>query len=165
MSYVRIIAIAAIVLAIMAGLWKLRHGGVVQGRAETQAEWDADKAKTAVETALKLAAANKQTATLQAQADKERGTLNARIHSIDLELDESLRRLRARPTRPAESDSGVPPDTGSGLDAKGCTGSGLFAQDGEFLAREASRADALRSRLTYCEDRYRDAQGMINATQ
>jgi len=159
MSYVRVVVALALVVALVSGLWKLHRTGVLSGRAEVQAVWDAEKAATAAENALKLAAARDQTIALQAQADKERGTLNAHIRSIDLERDELLRRLRARPARPAEGGGGVPPNTGPG---PSCTGAGLYAPDGEFLAREAARADTIRQRLATCESAYKRAQATVN---
>lgn len=159
----RILAGLALVGAIFAGIVWLKAEGRAEGRAEVQAEWNAERLATAETSRLLLRANAKASDALQSKSDLDRGNLHARLHSASLELDESLRRLRERPVRPAESDGGVPANPGSGLDAKGCTGAGLFAQDGEFLAREASRANALRARLTYCEDRYRDAQTMINS--
>jgi hypothetical protein len=162
-SFFRLGVVAVALVAVTAGLWKVRHSGVVAGRAEIQTEWNADKAAVAETNRLLIADNSRKTAQLQTNSDRERGVLHARLHSASLELDESLRRLRERPSRPAESSDGVPPVAGPGLDAPGCTGAGLFAQDGEFLAREASRANALRTRLAYCEDRYRAAQTLINS--
>lgn len=159
MSYVRLIAALALVLALVSGAWKMYHDGAVAGRAEVQALWDAERTATAVENAAKLEATRAKTTRLQATADKERGTLNAHILSIDLERDELLRRMRARPARPAEGGAGVPPDTGSG---PGCTGASLFAPDSEFLTREAARADAIRARLASCESAYERAKNTVN---
>ena len=37
------LGVAAVIIAVAVGAaWKWRHGGVVQGRAEIQAQWDAD---------------------------------------------------------------------------------------------------------------------------
>lgn len=35
--------VAALALALVAGVWKIRHGGIVDGRAEVQQKWDAEK--------------------------------------------------------------------------------------------------------------------------
>lgn len=152
--------VAVALTAALAGLWKVHHNGVVSGRAEVQQKWDADTAATATENTKKLAAATAKSTDLQKRVDKERGTLNAHIRSIDLERDELLRRLRARPARPTESASSVPPDTGPG---HSCTGAGLFAPDAEFLVRLAARADAVRARLASCESAYKRAQDAVNS--
>ena len=161
-SFFRLGIVAAVLVAASAGLWKVRHDGVVQGRTETQALWDIEKAAIIAETAANLAAATSKTTALQVKADKERGTLNAHIRSIDLELDESLRRLRARPSRPAESASGVPANPGSGDGRGGCTGAELFASDAEVLVGFAASADRLRAQLRSCQDGYRAAQKAVN---
>ena len=155
----RAMIIAGIAAVLGTGLIYLRYTGVVSGRAEVQASWDADKAQVAKETADSLARVAASATALQAKADKERGTLNAQIHSIDLERDELLRRLRARPARP-EGTGGVPPNTGPG---PSCTGASLYAPDGEFLAREAARGDAIRARLASCESAYKRAQDAVNS--
>lgn len=162
-SFFRLGIVVVLLLAEAALVWKVRHTALGEGRAQVQAVWDAERAQVAIETAALLALATEKTTTLQVRADKERGTLNARIRSIDLELDESLRRLRTRPSRPAEGADGVPANTGSGPNPVVCSGAGLFAQDAEFLSREAARADVLRLGLKACEARYKDAQNAVNA--
>jgi len=59
-------------------------------------------------------------------------------------LDAALDSLRQRPERPADL-----PDTAHTCDAGG-TGADLFRADGEFLAREAARADDIRAGLVAC---------------
>jgi hypothetical protein len=39
--YIRLAALAAVLLAIVAGCWKLYHTGLTTGRAEIRTEWDA----------------------------------------------------------------------------------------------------------------------------
>lgn len=55
-SFFRLGVAAAIALAVLGAAWKWRHGGVVQGRAEVQALWEADIARR---TAAQLAATEK----------------------------------------------------------------------------------------------------------
>lgn len=161
-SLAKIAAGVVLVLALLAGVWKIHHVGVVAGRAEVQAVWDEDKVRTAEESAKKIEENKKKSAALQATTDKERGNLNAHIRSIDLERDELLKRLRDRPSRPAESGSSVPASPGTGASAPSCTGAELFGQDAEFLTREASRAEALRAYIKSLESQYERVRKLIN---
>ncbi len=161
-SLAKIAAGVALVLALLAGVWKIHHTGVVAGRAEVQLLWDQDIAKAAEESAAKLDKVKKDSAALQIATDKERGNLNAHIRSIDLERDELLRRLRDRPVRPAESGGSVPASPGTGASAPSCTGAELFGQDAEFLTREASRAEILRAHIKSLESQYERVRKLIN---
>lgn len=161
-SLSKIAAGVVLALALLAAAWKIHHVGVVAGRAEIQAEWDQDKIRVASESAEKIDKVKQAAAILQAEADRERGNLNAHIRSIDLERDELLKRLRDRPSRPAESGGGVPASSGTGTDAAGCTGAELYGQDAEFLVREASRAEAIRARLKALESEYERVRKLIN---
>jgi hypothetical protein len=62
------------------------------------------------------------------------------------------RSLQDRPPRPA---SGAVP-TGA-ADAVACTGASLHREDGEFLVREAARADTYRLQLAECQAAYDSA--------
>lgn len=161
-SLAKIAAGVALVLALLAGVWKIHHTGVVAGRAEIQAVWDQDKIRAAEESAKKIGEVKKTSAELQAAADKEKGNLNAHIRSIDLERDELLKRLRDRPVRPAESGGSVPASPGTGASAPSCTGAELFREDAEFLTREASRAEILRAHIKSLESQYERVRKLIN---
>lgn len=156
LSTIALKAIAlALILAALAGIYAgwVSHQRDI-GRAEVQAKWDADKLEKS-KAALRIVENNTRvTGELQAKADKLRESKNAQIHSIELALAESLQRLRNRPERPPSSD-GVPSNTSAG---SGCTGASLYAADGEFLIREAARADKLRLRAETCESAYRAAR-------
>jgi hypothetical protein len=135
--------------AALAGLyWK----GYTSGRKAVQAEWNAERLATAENTRLLLMANAKATGDLQAKADKERASKNAQINSLNIELDESLKRLRNRPERPAGD---MPQATGAGGNG---TGAELYREDAEFLAREAARADRLRIAINQCRAAYNAAR-------
>lgn len=72
-------------------------------------------------------------------------------HRLAADLQRALDSLRNRPERPAAAGGDVP--TGA-ADLVACTGAGLFRSDGEFLAREAARADQLRADLQSCQAAY-----------
>jgi len=72
LSYIRIAVALAAVVAIAAAGWKIHHTGVVSGRAEVQAAWDAD---IAVRTAAALVSSEKARATEQ--------VLQTKVEKID----------------------------------------------------------------------------------
>lgn len=158
----RIVAVLAIVALIAGVAWKIRHSGLVDGRAEVQAKWNEEKAETARKTILLLEANSRTNSELRKQADATRRDLNAQINSIGRERDDLLERLRNRPERPASGGAAESAVAGSGANPVGCTGAELYRTDGEFLAGEAARADLLRVRLAACERGYRQAQDALS---
>jgi hypothetical protein len=162
-SFFRLGIVAVALVAVTAGLWKVRHSGVVAGRAMVQAKWDIDKAAVAETNRLLIADNSRKTAQLQTNSDRERGVLHARLHSASIELDESLRRLRERPSRPAESSDSVPTNSGLGDGRRGCTAAELYADDAEALIRFAAKADRLQLKLDSCQRQYRAAQAAVNS--
>jgi Tfp pilus assembly protein PilO len=97
-------------------------------------------------TAYKLAQAQEtakieaQYQTQAAQIEKEK---NDKIASINAQLADALVQLHNRPSRPPKADT-----TACG------TGSALYADDAEFLIREAARADQIRAGLDACYKQY-----------
>ena len=79
----------------------------------------------------------------QAATDQIRKQKDAQIEAINNQLVNAISELRKRPSRPAEANLGS------------CgTGATLYAEDGEFLIREAARADKIRSGLEACYKQY-----------
>ena len=79
----------------------------------------------------------------QTAADKIEKDKNAQIKAINNQLVDAISELRKRPNRPENASIGQ-----SG------TGSTLYAEDAEFLIREASRADTIRTGLDACYKQY-----------
>jgi hypothetical protein len=79
----------------------------------------------------------------QADADKIRKEKDAQIQAINDQLVNAISELRKRPSRTAETSNG-----------SSCNGTGLYAEDAEFLIREASRADTIRVALQACYNQY-----------
>lgn len=79
----------------------------------------------------------------QADADKIRKEKDAQIQAINDQLVNAISELRKRPSRTAEASNG-----------SNCNGAGLYAEDAEFLIREASRADQIRVALQACYNQY-----------
>jgi hypothetical protein len=121
--------------------------------ATIQARWDAEKVRTLEAQGEQILIAQIREGELTAQMDKLKRThrdQTTRIAAAHADLVDSL---RDRPDRP--SDGGVPgaATAGTGPTA-GCTGAQLYRPDGEFLAREAARADELRAALGVCAAAY-----------
>jgi len=79
----------------------------------------------------------------QSAADKIRTEKDAQIKAINDKLVDAVSELRKRPSRAAETGNG-----------QSCNGASLYAEDAEFLIREASRADQIRVALNACYQQY-----------
>jgi len=79
----------------------------------------------------------------QADADKIRTEKDAQINAINFQLVDAISELHKRTSRTDKTNSG-----------QGGTGSALFAEDAEFLIREAARADQIRIGLETCYKQY-----------
>lgn len=79
----------------------------------------------------------------QADADKIRKDKDAQIKAINSQLVDAISELRKRTSRTAETSNG-----------QSCNGASLYAEDAEFLIREASRADEIRVALDACYKQY-----------
>ena len=79
----------------------------------------------------------------QADADKIRTEKDAQIRDINAKLVDAVSELRKRPSRATEATNG-----------QSCNGASLYAEDAEFLVREAARADEIRTGLTACYRQY-----------
>ena len=79
----------------------------------------------------------------QDAADQIRKDKDAQIKAINNQLVDAISELRKRPSRSESASNGQ-----SG------TGATLFAEDAEFLIREAARADQIRAGLEACYKQY-----------
>lgn len=78
---------------------------------------------------------------------------DAQLLAVNASLDDALERLSNRPTRPASVSN---PSTSKVEQA--CTGRELYREDGQFLAREAARAEALIIERDYFYNEYENAR-------
>lgn len=88
---------------------------------------------------------------MQDAADKLRRDHDAKVRVITNRLNTTLAQLRQRPKRPASSPA---KSTSAGPAPTGCSGSQLYREDSEFLAREAARADLIREGYQQCQQQY-----------
>ena len=82
----------------------------------------------------------------QSQAAEIRKAKDAQINSINNQLVDAISQLRKRNSR---TDN-----TSVGQTISGCNGSQLYAEDAEFLIREAARADTIKAGLEACYKQY-----------
>ena len=90
---------------------------------------------------------------IQKDKDAKIKNLNARVASL-------TRSLQERPSRP--ESSGVPDNSRVEETPEGATGAQLYRQDGEFLAREAARAELIREELLTCYKSYDTAKKALD---
>lgn len=76
-----------------------------------------------------------------------------KIKSVDTELNIALERLSKRPSRPERMPS---PATTTVVQA--CTGRELYKEDGQFLTREAARAEKIIIERDYYYSQYENAR-------
>lgn len=88
---------------------------------------------------------------LQARADKMRDEKDAKINRINSELNVALVSLRNRPSRPETVTHDTPV-------SQACTGRELYREDGEFLAREAARAESVLAERDYYYKQYEEVR-------
>ena len=79
----------------------------------------------------------------QSDADEIRKAKDDQIKTINSQLVDAVSELRKRSSRSSEASNG-----------KSCNGSSLYAEDAEFLIREAARADEIRIGLEACYKQY-----------
>jgi hypothetical protein len=79
----------------------------------------------------------------QSDADKIRTEKDAQIKAINGQLVNAVSELRKRTSRTEKASNG-----------SNCNGSSLYAEDAEFLIREAARADEIRVGLQACYKQY-----------
>ncbi len=144
----------------IAALLAATHGLAYRsGRAAVRAAWDAQTLAAATQAHAAEQAARTAERALAAAAHNSKVQKNAEITRLTAALDAALDSLRHRPERPAVTD--LPATAAAGA---GCTGAELYRPDGEFLAREAARADTLRAALSQCQAQY-TAAGAALSTQ
>lgn len=109
-------------------------GGYFKGRDDANTAWELRLAEQAE-------LAREREKVLQEKANGITDNLQADRDRIAAQRDDALERLRERSRRRQDP---------SRADCKGSTGAELSAEDGQFLVREAARADRLRSALEAC---------------
>lgn len=150
-------AVAAIFLT--AACWKSYH----IGKAQVQADWDAEKVE---QSRLSIALQNqtaKTTAELQTNTDNRNEVLHAQVNRITADRNRLADELRNRPERPVGGD--LPAIAGDGAGVYRSTGKGLYREDGGFLVGEAADTAVLQAGLKTCYAQYDDARAKLEAVK
>jgi hypothetical protein len=146
--------ILGVVLAVgaagSAGIYQGHKMGVI----EVQQKWDKERADQEAAYAQAQAEARVKEQELQSNADAIRQEKDREIRNLNARTVALTNSLRDRSERPTTETSPLPSTATNGSTPTGCTGKELYRPDGEFLAREAARADELRFLLKQCRDQY-----------
>ena len=105
-SWWKLAASGAIVVAIAGGAWKLRHGGLVDGRNQIRAEWNAEKLASSENARLREQAAQKS----NERVDRDYQTQKALLTADKRLTDSKLRELQAT-LKPADNVASTTPGT------------------------------------------------------
>lgn len=132
-----------------------------RGADAVQRKWDAVEQERSAQSAKVSADALQVTKDLQASADKQREKSNAQIKALNSSLDAAIAGLSSRPARPDAGSVPSNPASAAGGSGPGCTGAGLYREDGGFLAREAARAKGLAIQLAACQAQYNSARDKL----
>ena len=128
------------------GYWR----GDRAGRAEIQQQWDHEKADLLVKHTEAVNQAREKEQNWQQAADNIRQEKDREIRNINARAAALSNVVRQRQDRPSADASAATQTAGSGQTSAGCTGAELYKPDGEFLVREAARADEIRAALKQC---------------
>ncbi len=157
------IAAALALLAALAGIyWKIHHDGVVSGRAEVQADWDADKnsRKVAEEKAiadrlraneLRVKQNEDEKAKLKESYANEISTLRAaRAKPVSLRVHTDNCQRSADSSKTNSASTSVPDTAGTGL---------LSSSDSETILSLMDQADEIVAGCRVAQD-FLKSQGM-----
>lgn len=146
--------ILGFVIAVIGAAGAGYYQGNEAGQAKVQQAWDKERAEQESAYAQAQAAAREKEQQLQTSADQIRQEKDREIRNLNARATALTNSLRDRAERPTTEASTVPSTANAGPAPAGCTGEKLYRTDGEFLAREAARADELRALLRQCRDQY-----------
>jgi hypothetical protein len=146
-------ALAVIIAAGIAGAYGYMRGEE-SGRLQVQSKWDAERAELEAIHARDQQIAREREKLMQQSADRLRQEKDIEIRNLNARSTALANSLRDRPSRTTNESSAVSSATNVRPSAAVCTGAGLSKEDGEFLAREATRADELRASLKQCQSQY-----------
>lgn len=130
-------------MAVLVALWAFHEYDKAQAVQEVRKELVAKSKEYAEKT-------DKATKALEASLRLESVQKDAKIDSINRQLADTIKRLRDRPVRP---------DVVTVTEIReACTGAQLYREDGEFLAREAARAERILEERNFYWQQYENAR-------
>ena len=158
----RVLAALALAAALSGLCWWSYNTVYDRGAQAIQVKWDAEKKDQAEQSAKVATDALAVTKSLQVSADNQRKASNAQITALNTALASAVAGLSNRPSR--DDAGGVSCGAATGTNA-GCTGAGLYRDDGQFLVRYARDAAELRIRLESCQSQYMAVYDALNSTK
>jgi len=153
--------ILGFVIAVIGAAGAGYYQGNEAGQAKVQQAWDKERAAQEAAYAQAQAAAREKEQRLQTSADRIRQEKDREIRNLNARATALSNSLRDRADRPTTEASAVPSTAEARPAAAGCTGKELYRPDGEFLAREATRADETRVLLKQCREQYESVIKML----
>jgi hypothetical protein len=151
---IEILAIGALVAGLAYAVHKFFDSLREEGAQKERAVWvERDRKADAL-----VAQREKDLLAQKTKSDKEKEDALSSLRVSNAALAASLRN---RPDRPGITQANQP--AGTPEVAKGCTGAELYRPDGEFLGREAARADRLAIELSACYSQYDNAREALKA--
>ncbi len=153
--------ILGFVIAVIGAAGAGYYQGNEAGQAKVQQAWDKERAEQEAAYAQAQAAAREKEQRLQTSADRIRQEKDREIRNLNARATALSNSMRERPSRPTAEASAVSGTAEVGPTTAGCTGKELYRPDGEFLAREATRADEARVLLKQCREQYESVIKML----
>lgn len=102
------------------------------------------------------------TSSLQEKNLKLQEAKQNEIKVLDSTVADLRRRLQERPERPFDTQSNLHDSSGKDSTQQGCTGTGLYRNDGLFLTGYAQRAAEVQIEYNFCVDKY---NGLVDALE
>ena len=152
-SKVKLLILALVLVSLFAYHKVLVHEAITEAVAEVELNISKENFK------LKERSLNAQIE-LQQSFDNIQKDKDAKIKNLNARVASLTRSLQERPSRP--ESSGVPDNSRIEETPKGATGAQLYRQDGEFLAREAARAELIKEELLGCYKSYDAAKEALD---
>ena len=142
-----------IALSIIGGGYTIHRMAVKSAVAQAEANLNAQYQNKLSEQKDKAIAKERQ---LQQESLILTKKKDEKIKSISSKLNITLNELQQRTSRSSSNTSSTTPSSG-----KTCTGAELYREDGEFLAREAARADKILEERDYYYSEYERASSIV----
>ena len=149
----KIIALITLLGALLGFHYYDKHTAVVKAIEDTTLSLTKQYDKKVDEAREKAKATQIAIETASQQAIKDK---DDKIKTINTQLASALVSLRTRPSRTSSSDT-----PGNKEATASCTGRELFKEDGEFLTREAARADAIVEERNYYYQEYESLRSKL----
>lgn len=153
------LAAMAIVLAVVGGQHlAIRH--LEAGLATEKRERAEERMQANIQYGKDLALSAQAARDMAASAEAQKKVDDAKIKSLTVQRNALLDSLRTRPARP-EAGAVAAVTTTPGSCSSSATGAQLYREDGEFLAREAARADLILAARDSCIQQYQEARDAL----